>query len=68
MQTIGHVKVQEQDIKVLIRPVFKRNGGYIALKKREGGQLGVFLEGESHYLEQNPDSLQDLLNGEVLNL
>jgi hypothetical protein len=67
-QTTAHLKVDDQVIKVLVRPCFKKDGGYVALKLRKGGQDGVFLEGESHYLAQNPDTFADLLNGEVVKL
>jgi hypothetical protein len=68
MQTIGHVIVNNETIKVLVRTNFKKGGGYISIKKRTSGNLGVFLEGESRFLSDDLDLLEDLRNGKVLKL
>lgn len=66
VQTIGHIIVKDKMIKVLIRP--NLHGNYISMKLRTSGKDGVWLEGESEYLEKNPEALEKLMEGSVIEL
>ncbi len=64
MQTIGHIQVLGEQIKVLVRPNIK--GGYVSLKKRKTGKLGTFLVEESLFLMDEPEEVERLLEGKVV--
>lgn len=64
MQTIGHLKVIDEIILVLVRQKkYSR-----AFKIRQSGALGVFMEDESYFLEDSPKIVEKLKRGEVVSL
>lgn len=62
MQSSGYVKIQDEKIKVLYRD--GKNGRY--LKRRHGGNDGVFLEDESAFLEEHPRLVEELKIGKTI--
>ena len=65
MQDTAHLLVNGQKILVLRRSNFRV---HVSLKIRRSGKDGMFLEGESGYLENEPDALKELLEGKVIKL
>jgi hypothetical protein len=66
MQLIGHVKINNEIILLLIRP--NPNRCYVVLKARHSGAKGIHLDDEAIYLRENPDILQRLRAGETIKL
>ena len=66
MQTIGHVIVNGETVKVLVRPNF--SGGYVSLRIRTSGRDGRKLSDESLYLQGEPDVFKELKAGHVVKL
>ena len=64
MQTIGHLKLNGEIIKVLLRPNFA--GHYVALKIRKSGSDGQYLSDESIYLQECPEKVSELKSGKVI--
>ena len=62
MQFLGHVIVNKQKTKVLVRT--KKT--YVSLKLRESGVDGTFLSDESIYLTQEPEQERLLKSGKVI--
>ena len=65
MQDIAHLVVKGQKILVLRRSNFSY---HVALKIRNSGKDGIFLQDESNYLETEPEALKELLDGKVIKL
>lgn len=58
-QNIGYLKVHNEIIPVLYRVTFNKYHGAVYLKIRKSANaLGDFLEDESKFLENNPQSLE----------
>lgn len=66
MQFLGHIKVDEQVILVLVRGHPKQ--GYNSLKMRKSGKPGRFLHDESIGLSLRRDKLKALVSGEVIHV
>jgi len=64
MQTIGHLKINNQTILILVRQKKYTR----ALKLRKGGRLGVCFVDESIFLKNKPTLLEMLQNGEVISV
>ena len=62
MQFSGHVIINKQKIKVLVRTTKT----YVSLKLRNSGDDGHFLADESIYLGQEPKQVELLKSGEVI--
>lgn len=64
MQTIGHLKIGQYTILVLVRQ--KKYGR--ALKLRKSGKLGIYLEDESIFLRDELALLKRLQGGKVISV
>jgi len=62
MQQTGYVMVNDEKILVLIRV----SRLYNYLKLRESGKDGVFMEDESNWLNERPDLVESLKDGNVI--
>lgn len=62
MQFLGHVIINKQKIKVLVRTTKT----YVSLKLRNSGNDEHFLADESTYLGQEPKQFELLKSGEVI--
>jgi hypothetical protein len=66
MQTTGHIIINREKIKVLVRLCSKREA--LLLKIRETGKDGTFFQDESDFLSDNPAVLDELKNGRTISL
>lgn len=66
MQDLGYVVIEDEIFLVLFRS--RPRGRTLKLRSSQEGEKGQFLEDESYFLEDNPDYVEELLNGEVISL
>lgn len=65
MQTIAHLEIDGQKIKVLVR-LSSWKVTYVTLKLRKSGEDGNLLSDESEYLKVDREKLAELLAGKVI--
>ena len=65
MQSHGYMEVQGETYLVLYRP-FKKIG--FSIKLRKSGSKGFHLDDYESFFEENPDALEKLKEGKVVNI
>mgnify|MGYP001168639879 CR=1 FL=1 len=65
MQTIAHLEIDGQKIKVLVR-LSSWKATHVTLKLRKSGEDGVLLSDESEYLKVDREKLDNLQAGKVV--
>lgn len=65
MQTIAHLEIDSQKIKVLVR-LSSWKATHVTLKLRKSGEDGNLPSDESEYLKVDREKLAELLAGKVV--